>query len=197
MKFLFDLFPLLLFFAAFKVYDIYVATGVAIAASFTQVGTYWLKKRTFETMHLVALGTIAVFGGLTLFLHDDTFIKWKPTIIYWIMGGLLLVTQFIGNKTAIERLLGAQIAIPRHIWARQNLNWAVFFIVLGFLNIYIAFYYALELDAATRQDLWVKAKVFGFTGLTFVFVIVQALLMAPHMKEPDDKDKKDDDALHD
>lgn len=197
MKFLFDLFPLLMFFAAFKVYDIYVATGVAIAASFTQVGGYWLKKRQFETMHLVALGTIVVFGGLTLFLHDDTFIKWKPTIIYWIMGGLLLATQFFGNKTAIERLLGKQIAIPKHIWARQNFNWAIFFVALGFLNIYIAFYYALDLDAAARQDLWVKVKVFGFTGLTFVFIIVQALMMAPHMKEPEDKEKKDDDVIHD
>lgn len=197
MKFLFDLFPLLLFFAAFKVYDIYVATGVAIVASFTQVGGYWLKKRQFETMHLVALGTIVVFGGLTLFLRDDTFIKWKPTIIYWIMGGILLATQFYGNKTAIERLLGTQIVIPKHIWARQNLNWAIFFIVLGFLNIYIAFYYALDLDAAARQDLWVKAKVFGFTGLTFLFVVVQALIMAPHMKEPEDKEKKGDDVIHD
>lgn len=185
MKFLFDFFPLLLFFAAFKMFDIFVATGVAMAASFAQVGGYWLRKRSFETMHVVTLGTIVVFGGLTLILHDDTFIKWKPTIIYWLMAGILFATQYVGNKTAIERLLGSQVQLPAHIWARQNFNWAAFFVVLGFLNIYIAFYYGLELDAATRQDIWVKAKVFGFTSLTFVFIVVQALLMAPHIKDAD------------
>jgi len=197
MKFLFDLFPLMLFFAAFKAFDIFVATGVAIAASFAQVGGYWLHKRKFETMHLVTLGTIAVFGGLTLILHDDTFIKWKPTIIYWLMAGILFATQYFGNKTAIERLLGNQVSVPARVWARQNFNWAAFFVVLGFLNIYIAFYYGLEFDAATRQDIWVKAKVFGFTSLTFVFIIVQALLMAPHIKDSDDDQKKEKDAVHD
>lgn len=197
MKFLFDLFPLLLFFAAFKMYDIFVATGVAIAASFVQVGGYWAKKRSFETMHLVALGTIAIFGGLTLLLRDDTFIKWKPTIIYWLMAGILFATQYFGNKTAIERLLGSQVSVPAHIWARQNFNWAAFFVVLGFLNIYIAFYYGLDMDAAARQDLWVKAKVFGFTGLTFVFIVVQALLMAPHIKDVETEQKKESDAVHD
>ena len=196
MKFLFDLFPLLLFFTAFKMYDIFIATGVAIGASAVQVGSYWLKNRRFETMHLVTFGTIAVFGGLTLVLHDDTFIKWKPTIIYWLMAGVLLGSQYFGKKPAIEHLLGSQVSVPRHIWLRQNMNWAIFFAVIGVLNLYIAFYYAPELDAAVRQDIWVKAKVFGFTGLTLVFIIVQAMLMAPHIREPE-KPKKEDDAVHD
>lgn len=197
MKFLFDLFPLLLFFTAFKMYDIFIATGVAIGASFVQVGSYWLKNRRFETMHLVTLATIVVFGSLTLILHDDTFIKWKPTIIYWVMAGLLLGSQFVGEKPAIEHLLGKQISVPRHVWLRQNTNWAIFFVVIGVLNLYIAFYYAPELDAATRQAIWVKAKVFGFTGLTLVFVLIQALIMAPHIREPETPEKKDDDVIHD
>jgi len=197
MKFLFDLFPLLLFFTAFKMYDIFIATGVAMGASFVQVGSYWLKNRRFETMHLVALGTIVVFGGLTLILHDDTFIKWKPTIIYWLMAGALLGSQYFGKKPAIEHLLGSQVSVPRHIWLRQNMNWAIFFIVIGVLNLYIAFFYAPELDAAVRQDLWVKAKVFGFTGLTLFFIIVQAMLMAPHIREPEEKEKKEDHVIHD
>lgn len=187
MKFLYDLFPLLLFFAAFKLYDIYVATAVAIVASFVQVGGFWLRHRRFETMHLVTLAVIVVFGGLTLILRDDTFIKWKPTLVYWILAGLVLGSQIVGTKTAIERLLGKQLALPPHVWARQNLSWGIFFLALGALNIYVAFYYAPELDAAARQDIWVKFKVFGLLGLTLLFTLFQALLMARHVTHPTEK----------
>lgn len=180
MKFLYDLFPLLLFFAAFKLYDIYVATAVAIAASFVQVGAFWWRHRRFETMHLVTLAVIVVFGGLTLILRDDTFIKWKPTLVYWILAGVVLGSQVLGKKTAIERVLGGQLTLPPHVWARQNLSWGIFFVVLGALNIYVAFYYAPDLDAAARQDIWVKFKVFGLLGLTLGFAFLQALLMARH-----------------
>jgi len=108
MKFLFDLFPLLLFFGAFKLYDIYVATAVAIAASFAQVGYYWWRHRRFEVMHLITLVVIVVFGGLTLVLHNDQFIKWKPTILYWIFGALVLGSQLLRGKTAMERLLATR-----------------------------------------------------------------------------------------
>jgi len=188
MKFLFDLFPLLLFFAAFKFYGIYEATAVAIVASFVQVGAFWLKHRRFETVHLVTLGVIVVFGGLTLALHDDTFIKWKPTLVYWILAGLLFGSQLFGTKTLIERMLGNQFALPPPVWARQNLSWAVFFIVLGVLNLYVAFYYAPDLDVAARQDIWVKFKVFGLLGLTLAFTFVQALLLARHANDKTQKD---------
>ncbi len=187
MKFLYDLFPLLLFFAAFKLYDIYVATAVAIVASFVQVGAFWLRHRRFETMHLVTLAVIVVFGGLTLILRDDTFIKWKPTLVYWILAALVLGSQMVGKKTAIERLLGKQLTLPAHVWARQNLTWGIFFLALGALNIYVAFYYAPELDAVARQDIWVKFKVFGLLGLTLVFTLFQALLMARHVSHPSEK----------
>lgn len=188
MKFLYDFFPLLLFFAAFKLYDIYVATAVAIAASFVQVALYWLKRRRFETMHLVTLGVLVVFGGLTLILRDDTFIKWKPTIVYWILGALVLGSQFIGEKTVIERLLGGQITLPRHVWQLQNLSWAIFFMILGALNLYVAFYYGLELDGDTRQAIWVNFKVFGLLGLTIVFIVLQALTMAKYIQQTPEKD---------
>lgn len=183
MKFLFDFFPLLLFFAAYKFYDIYVATAAAIIASFIQVGAFWLKHRRFEKMHLIALGTIAVFGGLTLALHDNTFIKWKPTIVYWIMATLLLGSHFIGKKTVIERMLEGQIALPSRLWARLNLSWGIFFFVLGALNIYFAFYFGPQLDEKTRDDAWVYFKVGGGLGLTFLFVIVQAIVMAKHLED--------------
>jgi len=188
MKLLYDLFPLLLFFAAFKLYDIYVATAVAIIASVLQVGGQWLKRRRFETMPLVTLGVLVVFGGLTLALHDDTFIKWKPTIVYWVLGTLVLGSQWIGERTLVQRLLGEQISLPPAIWARQNLSWGLFFIALGALNLYVAFYYRLDLTAAERQEIWVNFKVFGLLGLTLVFLLIQGILMARHVTEPPGND---------
>jgi intracellular septation protein len=188
MKFLFDFFPLLLFFAAFKLYDIYVATAVAIAASFIQVGIYWWRHRKFETMHLITLAVIAVFGGLTLLLRDDTFIRWKPTIVYWIFAALVLGSHFVGTKTVMERLLSNQIALEPRMWRHYNLSWGLFFAVAGALNLYVAFFYALDQTEAVRQATWVNFKVFGLMGLTLAFAVVQALVLArhikPHGKEP-------------
>ena len=183
MKFLYDLFPLLLFFAAFKLYDIYVATAVAIVASFLQVGLFWLKHRRFETMHLITLAVIAVFGGLTLALHDDTFIKWKPTLVYGILAMLVLASQWFGKKTVIERMMSAQIALPATVWRRLNLSWGLFFVVLGTANIYVAFYYGLDLDPEARRAIWVNFKVFGLLGLTLLFTVIQAFFMAKHIQE--------------
>lgn len=197
MKLLYDFFPLLLFFGAFKYYDIYVATGVAIAASFIQVFGYRLVKGKFETMHLVTFGVIAVFGGLTLLLHDDTFIKWKPTIVYWVLGSITIGSHFIGKKTAIEHLIGKQISMPNHIWVRQNLAWGFFFLMLGMLNVYVAFYYEPDLDAARRQEIWVNFKVFGLMAITIVFIIIQAIFMARHIDSGDNKKKDDDDVIRD
>lgn len=189
MKLLYDLFPLLLFFAAFKLYDIYTATAVAIVASVVQVAAQWIRRRRFETMPLVTLGVLTVFGGLTLWLHDDTFIKWKPTIVYWVLGTMVLASQWIGRRTLVERLLGEQISLPAAVWSRQNLSWGLFFIALGALNLYVAFFFRPELAAAERQAIWVNFKVFGLLGLTLVFLLIQGALMARHMTEPPGKDR--------
>lgn len=191
MKLLFDLFPLLLFFAAFKLYDIYVATAVAIAASLVQVGVQWFKQRRLETMPLITLGILLVFGGLTLALRDDTFIKWKPTLVYWVLSALTLASQWVGRATLIERLMGKQIWLPRAVWARQNLAWGLFFLALGALNLYVAFYFRLDLDEAMRQKIWVNFKVFGLLGLTLIFMLIQGMLMARHVTKPPPKRSSD------
>jgi intracellular septation protein len=188
MKFLFDVFPLLLFFAAFKVYGIYVATAVAIAASFAQVGYYWFRHRKFETMHLITLAVIVVFGGLTLALHNDTFIRWKPTILYWIFAVLVLGSHFVGEKTAMERMLGHQLTLNARVWHYYNLSWGLFFIVAGVLNLYVAFFYAPDQAESVRQATWVNFKVFGLLGLTLAFAVIQSLFLARYFKAPDEKD---------
>ncbi len=184
MKILFDFFPLFLFFLAFKFAGIYVATGVAIAASFFQVGWYWYRHRRFETMYVIQLVVIAVFGGLTLFLHNDTFIRWKPTILYWVFAAAFLSSQVFGNTTAAERLLGKQISLPPRIWRIYNLSWSLFFLLLGVLNLYFAFYYGLQYDKATRLATWVNIKVWGGTGMTVVFALVQAFFLSKYLDSP-------------
>jgi intracellular septation protein len=183
MKLLYDLLPLLLFFAAFKLYDIYVATLVAIAASFVQVAGYWLKHRRFDTTQLVTLGVLVVFGGLTLALRDDTFIKWKPTLVYWILATLVLSSQWLGKRTLIERLLSNQLTLPPQVWARQNLSWGLFFLIIGALNLYVAFLFRPELDAETRQSIWVNFKVFGLLGLTVAFTLIQGALLSRYISD--------------
>lgn len=187
MKFLFDLLPLILFFAAYKMYDIFVATGVAIAASFVQIAGFWLKHRRYETMHVITLAALVVFGGMTLLLRDPLFIKWKTTIVNWIFAAIILYSQFFTKRSVSEVLFGekAQIQLPRKAWRIFNMNWGLFFLFVGALNIYVAFYYGLHLDEAVREEIWVNFKVFGVIGLTIVFTIIQIILMARYAKIED------------
>ncbi len=179
MKFLFDLLPLILFFAAYKMYDIFVATGVAIAASFVQISAFWLKNRKFESMHVITLVVLVVFGGMTLLLRDAVFIKWKTTIVNWIFAAIILYSQFFTKRSVSEVLFGekAKIKLPRKAWRLFNLNWGLFFLFVGALNIYVAFFYGLHLDEAVREEHWVNFKVFGVMILTFVFMIIQFILI--------------------
>jgi intracellular septation protein len=174
MKFLFDLFPLILFLAAYKLYDIYVATAVAIAAAVLQTGLFWFKFRRFETMHLVTLGILVVFGGLTLALHDPVFIKWKPTVVNWIFGIAFLGSAFFGKATLVERMMSHAIKAPAPVWSRLNLAWVIFFLFMGVLNLYVAFHFS--------EATWVNFKVFGIMGLTLVFVFGQAFYLSRYIE---------------
>ena len=187
MKLLFDFFPLVLFFGAFKLYDIYVATLVAMAASLAQVVFIRIRHRRFETTHLVTLFVILLFGGMTLVFQDDMFIKWKPTIVNWIFAVVVLGSQFIGKRTVLERLLGGQMQMPARIWKKVNVSWGLFFFVSGLLNLYVAFYFRTHLDEAARTDFWVNFKVFGLLGLTLAFSIIQMMIVARYIStEPAD-----------
>ena len=180
MKFLTDFLPILLFFVAYQLYDIYVATAVAIAASVLQVGYLRLFRKKIEKMHLVTLGLLVVFGGLTLLLHDPLFIKWKPTVVNWLFATVFLGSQFIGNKSMIERMMSHAIDLPARIWTRLNLSWGVFFLGSGVLNLYVAFNYS--------EQAWVKFKLFGMLGLTVIFVILQSFYMARHVRDQNQED---------
>jgi len=175
MKFLFDLFPIILFFIAFKLQGIYVATGVAIAASFAQIGWLWLRGRKIDMMLWLSLAIIVVFGSATLLLHDETFIKWKPTVLYWMFASVLTGSALIFHKNLIRTMLGEQIQMPDTAWSKLNLSWAGFFASMGFLNLYVAFNYP--------TDTWVNFKLFGGMGLMLAFVIGQGVFLAKYIEQ--------------
>ncbi len=160
-----------------------IATGIAIVASFIQVGGFWLKNRRFERLHIFSLLLISGLGGITIVFGDPAFIQWKPTVLNWVFAAAFLGSQYIGEKNLVQRMMGAQIKLPDAIWFRLNMSWVVFFIFSGFANLYVAFYYGLDLDEKTRMDLWVDFKLFGLMGLTLVFVIAQAFYLTRHIQE--------------
>jgi intracellular septation protein len=139
MKFLLDFFPILLFFLAYKWYGIYVATAVAIIASGVQVSWVWWQKRQVEHIHLITLGLLVVFGGLTLALRDPIFVMWKPTLVNWFFALIFIGSHWIGSKPLIERLMGASITIPKLIWWRLNIAWSGFFLFSGLVNLYVVY----------------------------------------------------------
>ncbi len=174
MKFLFDLFPVVLFFAAFKLAGIYVATAVAIVATILQVVWLKLRKEHVHGMLWASLAIIVVFGGATLLLQDETFIKWKPTVLYW-MFGLVLAGSTFFRKNLIRLMLSEQMRLPDPVWGRLNWSWVVFFAFMGAINLYVAYNYS--------TDLWVNFKLFGATGLMLLFVVAQSFFLGKYMEE--------------
>lgn len=176
MKLFYDFLPIVLFFIAYKLYGIFVATGVAILASVIQVGTFWLKFRRTETMQIITLASVLVLGGTTLLFHNALFIKWKPSIIYWAFGVVFISSKFVGKRNLIQRLMDNKIQLPQFVWNRLNLAWAIFFIILGFINLYVVYNF--------NTDTWVNFKLFGTLGLMIVFVLLQSLYMSRYVSEP-------------
>lgn len=180
-KFLFDFFPVVLFFVAYKMYDdpargILAATAVAIVASVGQVGYSWLRHRRVERMHLLTMLIIVVLGGLTIALRDEMFIKWKPTLVNWLFALVFLGSQFVGRKPLVRRMMERSVELPDSVWTRLNATWVAFFVLLGILNLYVVYHF--------DTDIWVNFKLFGMLGLTVLFVIAQGFYIMRHAKEP-------------
>ncbi|HZW23122.1 septation protein A [Noviherbaspirillum sp.] len=204
MKFLFDLFPVILFFAMFKWGEgnpeaaqslaqqylagftsgaattaqapIMLATAIAILATFAQIGYLLLRGRKVDGMLWVSLAIITVFGGATIYFNNETFIKWKPTVLYWCFGAALLVAQTVFGKNLIRMMMEKQVALPDPVWQRLNLSWAGFFGAMGLVNLYVAYSFPTAF--------WVNFKLFGFTGLMIAFVIAQSVFLSKHVKDP-------------
>ncbi len=175
MKLLFDFFPVLLFFVAFKLYGIYAATAVAIGASFAQIGWLWLRGRKIHNMLWVSLGVITVFGGATLLFGNETFIKWKPTVLYWLFASTLTISFLLFRKNLVRSMMEQQVSLPDEVWRRLLASWIGFFAAMGVLNLYVAYNYS--------TDAWVTFKLFGGIGLMLVFVLLQALMLARHVHD--------------
>ncbi|EER61238.1 intracellular septation protein A [Acidovorax delafieldii 2AN] len=178
MKLLIDFFPIFLFFAAFKIWGIYIATAVAIAATVLQIGYLRYKHGKVEPMQWLSLGVIVLFGGATLLSHSDTFIKWKPTVLYWLMGSALLGGQLFFGKNLLKSLMGSQMELPESAWRTMNWSWTGFFAAMGVLNLWVAYTF--------DTDTWVTFKLFGGMGLMFVFVLAQALYLSRYVKDTEE-----------
>jgi intracellular septation protein len=173
-KFLFDFFPVILFFVAFKFADIYVATGVAIAAAVVQIGWVLARRRKVTTMQWASLAIIVVFGGATLILRDETFIKWKPTVLYW-LAGVVILGALAFKTNVIKAAMAEGVELPEPIWVRLAVAWGVFFLFTGTLNLWVAYHYS--------TPTWVNFKLFGGMGLIVAFVVAQALWLSKYVQD--------------
>lgn len=170
-----ELFPVLIFVAAYYLADIFTATALAIAASIIQVAVFWFRDGEVKKKHLITLVMIAVFGGLTLILQDEMFIKWKFTAVSWLFALVILGSQFIGEKPIIERLMGASFDLPQNIWRRANTATAGLMAFEGIANIYVLYNYDTET--------WFNIKFYGMTAMTMVFMLVLGLYLAKYNKD--------------
>lgn len=207
MKFLFDFFPVVLFFLAYKFFGdlppalialangipmvelsqgepkhaILFATLVIIIATVAQNVLHYLIHRRFERMHLISMGILLAFGSLTIVLKDSAFIQWKVTVFNWLFALVFIGSQYLGSrKTLVERMMSHAMQVPADIWRKANWMWALFFIFIGIVNLIVAYNFS--------EDIWVDFKMFGVLGLTFVFVIAQAFYLQKFMTDETDKE---------
>lgn len=172
MQLFLDLLPVIAFFIAYKLAGIYVATAVLIAGVLAQTAVSWIRHRKVSPMLLTSAVLVLVFGGLTLLVHDATFIKWKPTVVDWLFAAAFLVSHFWRGPTLVQRMMGEHVQLDDSLWKRLNLLWVAFFVVCGALNLYVAFNFS--------EAIWVDFKLFGLFGLTLVFALLQGLWIAKH-----------------
>lgn len=170
MNLLFDFLPIVIFFIIYKFYGIYTATFVAIIISLLQIAIFWFKNRRVEITHLITCAILLTLGTATLLSKNPIFIKWKPTAVFWLLAIAFFVSNYIGKKPLIRRLLNDKITLPEKVWQVLNLSWIIFFIVVGTINIFIAYNFS--------TDIWVDFKLFGILGATLIFGIAQSFYVA-------------------
>lgn len=204
MKFLFDLFPVLLFFASFKwgesnpelaqayvadylsglisgglpgseIAPILFATAVTLIASVCQIGYLLLRRKKVDAMLWISFIIIMVFGSATIYFHSETFIKWKPTVLYWCYAGAFILAQFVFKKNLIRLVMESQVKLPENIWSRLSVAWIAYFIVMGLLNLYVAFNFT--------TSTWASFKLISVAAIMPAFVILQSLFLAKYMEE--------------
>jgi intracellular septation protein len=177
---LLDFLPVLLFFIAFKIYGIYIATVTGIAATFLQVVYNFVIKKKVDKQQVITLFVFVIFGGMTLYFHNPLFIKWKPTVVFWILACVFLGSVFIGKKPIIQRMIEGALeesatTISRKTWVRMNLAWSMFFLSLGSLNVYVAYHYSTET--------WVNFKLFGVMGIVIAASVLQSLFLMRYIHD--------------
>lgn len=175
MKLLLDFLPVIIFFIVYKsTDDIILATAILIPATLLQMLYTWIKTHKIEMIQLVTLGLVVVLGGATILFQDKTFIQWKPTVVTWLFAAAFLGSQFIGEKTIIQRLMGGTIEMPNPAWKQLNYAWVVFYIILGAVNLFVAY--------TMSEETWVNFKLFGMLGLTLIFILLQGFYISKHME---------------
>jgi len=191
MKFLFDFFPVVLFFIVFKSYDNQVdgmiaATATLMAATCVQIAYNWLRHKKIEKMHIITLILVMIFGGATIYFKDPQFLIWKVTIANWLFAIVFYGSHFVGNKIPlVKRMMQANISMPDVAWRRLSISWILFFILTGIINLIVAHFYDF--------DTWVDFKLFGILGLTFAFVIAQGIFLSKYISEEEMKAKSVED----
>ncbi len=174
MKLLFEIFPIVLFFVVYKFFGFYTATAALIVGCAAQLSYSWIKYRRVDTMLLVSGALAIILGATTLILQDEIFVKWKPSIFYWVFAIILFASHFIGEKTIIQRMLESNIEAPVAVWPKLNMVWAWFFTLLGFVNIYVIYNFS--------TNAWVNFKL-GIVGITLIFAVAQAFYLARYIEQ--------------
>ena len=178
MKILIDFFPILLFFGAYKLYDIYVGTTVLMAATVVQMALIYAIDRKLTVMHKITLVLILAFGSLTLALHDDRFIKWKPTVLYAGMAIALALAVWVFKKNFLKMLLGSQMSLPEPVWMRLNAVWVAYSAFMSLTNAYVA--------ATFSTEAWVNFKLWGYV-FPLVFILGQGFYIARYLSTDEPK----------
>ena len=178
MKILIDFLPILLFFGAYKTYDIYVGTAVLMAATVLQMAVIYGIDRKLQALHKITLALVLIFGALTLVLHDDRFIKWKPTVLYAAMAVALGIAVWVYKKNFLKMMLGSQMELPDHVWMRLNVVWVVYSALMALVNAYVAAYYTTEQ--------WVNFKLWGYV-FPLAFLIGQGFYISRYLNADEPK----------